>query len=394
MSRGSILPAVPKMPSLLVAAMGVAAAEILLNFGRLWSDSGWYIRIAETGNAPDAAYRIRFMLPLMLSPVVRVFGAQIAFGLANTIFWVATLAVIYKCSKLIGRADLGPLAVIFYSSSVAMIAYGASVLTDPPAYFFVGLSLYVVLLLSESAPPSRVQLFLGMFLTIGVFFHPVTFFSLAFVLGALLMRRKLSVHLLAGIGLMMLLGILIALGMRVYEALPQILSSLQYRVIVSPSSELFLGRAGPPLPEVVLWSFGITAPLDLIMKNPHVPFAWGTIVRLAIFLCILVLGFHELRVSRTLLEYLPFLAGYVVLIGVNIERYLFVLWPVLVFPITAGLLAIAENLISMIRQRLMRNGGGLLANPSSYAALYLLVQAFANSVVLIPLLGVPWLTNS
>jgi len=375
-------------------AIGASLLEIILNFGRIWPDSPAYITLAETHVAPTLGYRVRFALPFLLSPIISIMGAQVAFGIANGLFWLAGLAIIYKTSLLIADKELGALVGAFYSTSVPMIAFGASVLTEPAAYFFVGLSLYALLLMSKQRLRPSMLALIGVILASGVLFHPVTVLGLVYVTIGLALLKRLSVWFLGGIAAVALAMVPVAALIGISDA-P---SALIYTYF-NPQW-LMAPMMGPPLVDAIPWTFGITAPLDLVLYSRFFingTHEWRSILRLILVLGIMGIGLKGLRERAILLGYVPFLAVYVFAAHWSIERFLFVLWPVFSFPLVAGICGIVRFATSMLRDsHSLANVGGrsVFSNPVLYAMAYILFQGVQNSLWTIPFLGVPWLADA
>jgi len=396
-----------KLPSspLRFVVVGVCVFEILLNFGRLFRDSTTWIIFAKVLVGPDPvrliglidpAVRLRFMLPLLVAPLVLVIDPRWSYAAANAILWLAGLVLIYRTSRFLADERIGGIAGVLYSASVSMVAYGASVLTDPAGYFFVGLALYSLLGLSKTLPARHTHLLVGILLTVGGFFHPVGFVGLLYVLVGLLLMRKLSASFLVGIGLVVLLVLPLVAFLGANDLLNVVAR-------VNPSARgltlfsLLMERQGGPVIDVMEWTYGITGPLDYIANLFHGPEGFVAACRFLVFLAILIVGIKELKEKKILLGYVPFLSFYLIFVArINIERYFFVLWPIVIFSQAMGIFVIARVLTSVIRRRLSYSGGAFysaLTNPSLYALVYVLAQGLLNSIHLLRQFGIPWLVQ-
>jgi len=174
----------------------VALVSALFSFGRGFPDSTLYreYSLFILGKSPtfDETVAMRPMLPLISSIISLLIGdLDLSYALANTAFGVLGTLVSYKLGKSIFKSEeTGVLAAVLYATSPTMLWFGAAVLVDTPAYFFIGL---VALLALE--PIKQIQPRWRTFLqetvaAMGILFKESVVFALLFLLLARFRQRR------------------------------------------------------------------------------------------------------------------------------------------------------------------------------------------------------------
>ncbi len=365
----------------------VTLFEIYLNFARWFSDSGLYAELAATGSTDAFYVRLRFMLPYLASPFWYILGQpagyvglSVIIALLNSAFWIGGVIVAYRLGSTLKNRTVGFFSALFFTTSVPVIAYGAAVLAESPAYFFVGLSLLLALKTNKTYGKLR-GLVEGVTLAIGGFFHYAAFLGVLFAVVYRLKQRRRFLETILGSGLTLAL-----VGFAAY--FKEILNSEYQNVVIRFTPEQIVGARdlGPELLDALPWTFGIpsrgTLKLLIGFQPPAINFLW--------FALIAATGLWVIQRRVMLAAYLTTLSLYVVATPVFIERYLFVLWPCLIPIMVCGIAKISE-LPPVLERRVFsmktKPVVTLLANPYFYVAIYFVVQAIVNNISVMHTLG-------
>ena len=371
----------------------ITAAEMSLNFARLYSDSGFYIQLGTTGFSRYAFVSERFMLPFFAAVLHRglpTLGIAACFGMLNMVFWAGGVVVAYCLGRILLGDFGGFLCGLFFTTSVATLSFGAAVLSDPAGYFFVGLAVLLAMLTSKKIAVKRTAVE-GAALSLGGFFHPSGFFGLLFTIAYRLRIRRGVVGTLLGTS-MLLVGLVVAY-FRGWLAYVPYASTL----FTNAGSRFLQARLGPALPDALVWTFGVSAPVLglvhvayglMVLQLPTWPLG---LLRWCWFVLVLCIGFWRSIRKGALLGCLVSLSIYPFIVPTFIERYLFVVWPFFVPVLVRGIQELARFPAFLV----VRIGGesrqtklGALSNPNLYAAIFLLLQGLSNNLAIASALGI------
>ncbi|MEM3755003.1 MAG: hypothetical protein QXE19_04890 [Candidatus Bathyarchaeia archaeon] len=371
----------------------ITVIEAALGIGRFWPDSALWIKLSETlskGFYMDSSklqgilitYQMRPMLPLLAGLISPLFGYALSFGLINSLFWIGGAIIAYKLMKLIAfDENMAFSASLLFTTSIPMIAYGSSILSDPPEYFFVGLALYLVLL-RKLKGIRRGMVFLDLTaLGIGILFHPLILFALTFMAIVYLLDKKKRYESLLALSIIGFTYFSIAYAIGWIE---QILYFIR-RFLSNPLSP----RGGPPFLDAFMWTFGIMAPLYPILIVPSHFIVY--LINAVFFFAILALGSFRIHQKAEIFIYFLFLFYATHIQGINIERYLFVLWPCIIPILIYGLYYAFNNaskgLMKVLRREKENPYLNFILNPIFLVNLYIILQGFYNTYAIIQLLG-------
>lgn len=157
--------------------VALTLVESLHSWGRTFSDSEYYLAHARMFMGEEVAGPIvpsRFLLPLLASILGRVMPLTDAFALLNLAFWLAAAVVAYVLvERLLDSRTLALVAAVLFTASDTLIYFGASVLTNTPAYLFTGLGVLLALRATDHEDSSigRWGRDLGV-LALGAIIHP------------------------------------------------------------------------------------------------------------------------------------------------------------------------------------------------------------------------------
>jgi hypothetical protein len=373
-----------------VALAAITILEMFLNFARTFSDSRFYLEFARRGISSAGFYvSMRLLLPFLarlLSEAFTFLSLVLSFATLNCLFWMGGVIVAYEIGLKLCDKATGFLSGLFYTTSVAMLSYGAAVLTDPAGYFFIGLSLLLVLR-TGLMPKSRLVIESAI-LTLGGFFHPSAFLGLTLYLFAGLKQRWKVVWVVVGIGLS-----LVAIDIFTHGTLRAYLTMVESRFIYSTQ---YLQRPGPDLLDALAWTFGVAAPIHYLANKllsifgPSSSFA-ASVFSFLWFIFVAVVGFWKTPQHRKLLiVYLLILSLFPFMAPTFIERYLFAMWPFFVPILVIGILNIARVpavAVRIVLRNLKISKAGPFANPVLYATIYLLLQGLSNTILILAALG-------
>ena len=158
-------------PKILIILTLLACVVILMSvprFGYVYPDSSHYLDMADffsgilSGSELIAPFCYRPMLPLIAAflPV----AAELSFAIINIIFLVLTAWVIFYSSLKRNPSPLVAfLTTLVFTVSLLFVFYGAVVLVDPGAAFFLALAYYYM---TEDGQGKKIALLL----TLGVLF--------------------------------------------------------------------------------------------------------------------------------------------------------------------------------------------------------------------------------
>jgi hypothetical protein len=365
-------------PLTIIAA--VTVVEMTMNFARYFSDSGDYLQIALNGFALfGIEANIRFGLPFLAGLILRTIpigetlsSAILVIAILNCLFWAGGVGLAFWIGEKLMDKNGGFLMALMFTASVAVLAYGAAILTDMTAYFFSGLALAIALAETKSRPRGVVE---GMALAAGPFFHFSAALGLFYAAAYRLRHRS---------GVWTLLGVLLAIAAGAYMTLSKgwlflwvdYARNLLTAQLANLSAKLFGGpqyAAGTTLLPQLMWTFNISA---LFGSQNVASYLWFGVVILVGFVKITRKVLLTLSVAVTSVFSIVFA-------GFFMERWLFVLWPFFIPVIVSGLRNLARIPAYAAKIVFSRPGlprVGILLNPDFYVAILLLIQAFNNTV--------------
>jgi hypothetical protein len=368
---------------------------MFLNFARYFPDSNEYIEFALKGyssspGAIGASVELRFALPYLaalLSRILPSLSLSTSFAILNCIFWGGGVVVAYLIGKELAGRVFGFCCGLFFTTSVPILSYGAAVLTDCAGYFFVGLGLVFVL---RSVRSTRTKSFLeGAALTVGGFFHPSAFLALLYnMLYRLTLRRKVLWVSLVPIALV-IVGVILGPVQRILSSFVDV-----FLAYSSPQSH----QPGPAVLAALSWTF-----LDISTPFRYLATLVGVASRLTVivstlsvvwFVVVFTIGAWKSSRRSLLGSYLLALLAFPLVAPVFIERYLFVLWPSMVVLLVSGIGEVGRVAAYVMRALVRKLHGPkgtvlreVLANPSFYAIVYILLQGLANTLAILSILG-------
>src|SRR5208282_2088826 len=134
-----------------IGLLTLSLVEGLTHFGQVYPDSSQYIATAlyfqGKGNISGFAFKtlLRPIIPLLASVLGYVVGIGTAFGIINLVFWCGTCILMFEFTKFITQdVRVALIATVLFTTSVPILFYGASVLTDMGGYFFILLATYLI----------------------------------------------------------------------------------------------------------------------------------------------------------------------------------------------------------------------------------------------------------
>lgn len=147
-----------------LALLAVSLVEGITHFGQMYPDSSQYIATAlyfqGKGNISDFAFKtlLRPIIPLLASILGYVVQIGVAFGIINLIIWCVTCLLILQFTQFITQDKrVALITAVLFTTSVPILFYGASVLTDMGGYFFILLATYLIFKWDlPKAPLSRI----------------------------------------------------------------------------------------------------------------------------------------------------------------------------------------------------------------------------------------------
>ena len=371
----------------------ISAAEMSLNFARLYSDSGFYIQLGRTGFSPYTFVSVRFLLPFFavaLNRALPALGIAACFGMVNLVFWAGGVVVAFYLGRIF-LGDVGAfLCGLFFTTSVATLSFGAAVVSDPAGYFFVGLAVLLALLTRKKMAVKRTAVE-GAALSLGGFFHPSGFFGLLFTIAYRIWKRQGVVGTLLGTS-MLLVGLIVAYFRGWLADIPHAST-----LFTNAGSHLLQPHLGPALPDALVWTFGVSAPVLglvhvayglMVLQLPIWPLG---LLRWCWFVLVLCIGFSKSIRKGALSGCLVSLSIYPFIAPTFIERYLFVVWPFFVPVLVRGIQELARFpalLVVRIAGESRQTKLGALSNPNLYAAIFLLLQGLSNNLAIASALGI------
>ncbi|MGA2784720.1 MAG: hypothetical protein ABSF09_08495 [Candidatus Bathyarchaeia archaeon] len=134
-----------------ICLLALTLVEGLTHFGQVYPDSSQYIATAlyfqGTGNISGFAFKtlLRPIIPLLASALGYLVGISTSFGIINLVFWCGACLLMFEFTKFITRdMRVAFIATVMFTTSVPILFYGASVLTDMGGYFFILLATYLI----------------------------------------------------------------------------------------------------------------------------------------------------------------------------------------------------------------------------------------------------------
>jgi hypothetical protein len=314
---------------------------------------------------------LRPVVPVLAALLTPMLGARSGFAVVNTVFWILGALACYYIGRKVFSIRFGVVCAAFYGTSVPLFAYGAAVLSDSAAYFFMGLALFLCLQ-KESALLIRRRVFgEGVLMAIGSFANPADLASLSYLAVVRCWVRKNIVPFVAGLGVLLVPVLLFA-------ALVGWLTKLTQFAIYVLDLRLAGIRSGPPFVDAFMWTFNLSA---LYLIWPYALAQWFSLAYQLLFLCAVIAGVIYVPRKKDLLQYVPFLLVYEFVAHATIERYLFIVWPVFIPVLLFGLGKLA-SIITYAIDKLVR--GRIRIDSILFVALYIDVQAWVNLISLYP----------
>jgi len=332
----------------ILAIISISVLEAVLNLGRYWNDSEMYISLSNyfLGKNPEYIASIpqpytssprRPMIPFLASLLMPTLGAPLSYGIINTFFWVGAAIISYKTAEILSDKNRAFLVALFFTTSIPMIAYGSSILTDVGGYFAVGASLYLCLFERGKTMRRRIYFIQALLLALACLINEMAIAGLLFLLFIRAKERKGIVESLIAVGSVIAGAILIILlnpsySKFIYKAFDFYTTTYISYVIARNDPH------NPAFADALIWTYRINSPITLGYILPFFGLFASYILRyfFVIFIVLLALGLYNISEKKTTYSYLPFLALYVFVSRLNIERYLFVLWPVFVPALICG----------------------------------------------------------
>jgi len=330
----------------ILVIISISVLEAVLNLGRYWIDSTMYISLSNffLGKNPEYVASLsqpytssprRPMIPFLASLLMPTLGAPPSYGIINTFFWVGAAIISYKTAEILSDKNRAFLAALFFTTSIPMIAYGSSILTDVGGYFAVGASLYLCLFERGKTMRRRTYFIQALLLALACLINEMAIVGLLFLLFIRAKERKGIVESLIAVGMVVAGALLIILFNPSYSKF--IVKAFEFYT-TSYVSYMITRYNVPPFADALIWTFRINSPITLGYILPFVGLLASCILRyfFVIFIVLLALGLYNISEKKTTYSHLPFLALYVFVSRLNIERYLFVLWPVFVPALICG----------------------------------------------------------
>lgn len=178
--------------------MILAISEGLTHFGHIFPDSGDYVALAyafEGVSHPSIGFTARYLQPVIpfaaasLNFVIK--NMAFSFAILNMILWCGATVLVFKLTFLFtGSREPSLLAALYFAAAVPLLVYGDAVLTDMGGYFFMILSVY--LLVRWNLPKASLSRILvsSMIFTLGIMTRETyVSFVIILVISFLLSRR-------------------------------------------------------------------------------------------------------------------------------------------------------------------------------------------------------------
>lgn len=195
----------------------LALSEALTHFGHIYPDSADYIALAhvfERGHLPNGTTVIyRYLQPVIpfaaasLNFVIK--NIVFSFAILNMILWCGATVLVFELTFLLtGRREPSVLAASYFAAAVPLLVYGDAVLTDMGGYFFMILSVYLLVRLKmPKASLSRI-LVSSMILTLGILTRETNASYIIIFVILLLLSRKWSLKIIPLLGIPAFLSLL------------------------------------------------------------------------------------------------------------------------------------------------------------------------------------------
>jgi hypothetical protein len=169
---------------ILILLAAVTVVISIPRFGYVYPDSGYYLDMVEffSGNLSGtdlvAPFCYRPLLPLIAAVIP--FSPEVTFSVINLIFLVLISWMIFFIARKHTESDFtGFLATLVFTISLVYLFYGAVVLVEPGAVFFLVLGYYLI-------PEDGNSMLIAIVLSLGVLFKEV---ALVGVITYLVYRR-------------------------------------------------------------------------------------------------------------------------------------------------------------------------------------------------------------
>jgi hypothetical protein len=381
----------------IVVLGAVTLVEMILNFARYFSDSGDYVQLALHGSALfGVEANIRFALPYLAGQILKAFPspalvadrnfhAVFVIALLNCVFWAGAVVAAYMIGWKLMDKNGAFLTALCFTTSVPILSYGAAVLTDMSGYFFSGLALLFAL----ASTKSRLwNIFRGLVLTAGPFFHFSATLGFLFASGYGL-RRRSGFWSLVGVFPALLVGVYVALSKGWLFAWFDYTKNLFASQLSNLGAKFFGGpdfAGGSNLPGALSNTFAVSAPFgfQLQMLDSFASILGTTNAATYMwFALVLLVGMFKIPRKRLLALFFTVMSVFsFVLAGLFQDRWLFVIWPFFVPVLVLGIRTLARIPAAMMRTLLSKPGlsrAGVLLNPDFYAIVFFLIQAIGNT---------------
>ena len=340
----------------------ISVLEAVLNLGRRWPDSKMYVSLSDffLGKNPKYLEQIpqpytssprRPAIPFLASLLMPTLGIQLSYGIINTFFWVGAAIISYKTAEILSDRDRAFLSALLFTTSVPMIAYGSSILTDVGGYFAVGASLYMCLYERGKTMRRRTYFIQALLLAVACLINEMAIFGLLFLLFVRARERKGTTETLMAAGIVVAGVVLVILSNPYYSKfMAKAFEHYTTTYVSLLSGPRYSGGKYPTFPDALIWTFRLYSPLASLLSVPIVDlFATYTLrYFFLIFIVLLAVGLYDIPEKGTTYSYLPFLALYVFISRLNYERYLFALWPVFVPALICGSHRLVRYLLASI----------------------------------------------
>ena len=176
--------------------------EALTHFGNanpirgdpsLGFDSPFYVKMllylaGDYPEPPPQPFRMRPIIPAAAIPLYKIIGINNAFGLVNTVLWVATALVMYSLAfSLTGDARMGLVSSLAFSSTVPILVYGAAISTDMVGYLVLVSSIFIAV---SRRPSIRTGAVLGPLLGVGILARELVVIAIPTILAIRLSKKE------------------------------------------------------------------------------------------------------------------------------------------------------------------------------------------------------------
>ncbi|MDJ0273759.1 MAG: glycosyltransferase family 39 protein [Aigarchaeota archaeon] len=171
----------------------LAATSSLVHFGNanqvrgnpmLDFDSPYYVHLilwmgGEIDSLPPQPFRMRITVPALASLIYRYIGVNNAFGLINSILWIATVLIYFYAVRKLYDIKTATVTSVLFSYSVPVMVYGAAISTDMLGY--LALAATTLYLVKSSSQETKSMILLGVLLYFATMGREVSILAIAYV---------------------------------------------------------------------------------------------------------------------------------------------------------------------------------------------------------------------